>query len=301
MKAWQYALAVFFGGCCYGILSTFVKLAYSAGFSMAEVSGSQYLFGTLFIWVCTLFIGKQVQKLSISSFIKVLISGLPMGLTGIFYYQSLQTVDASLAIIFLFQFVWIGTLLEWIFYKHKPNKGKLLSIAILLIGSLFATGLIIEGGKTISLSGLGWGMLSALSFSSFILVSGAVGNQLHPIFKSALLSSGALIIVMIILPPSFLLDPSTLLKLSPYGLVLGFFGVMLPPLLFSIGMPRVGPSLGTILSASELPVAVIMSTLILREQVDLIQWFGVILVLFGIFIGNTSFIRNRKKISTGNA
>ncbi|MFK4998521.1 hypothetical protein ACI2OX_17990 [Bacillus sp. N9] len=39
------------------------------------------------------------------------------------------------------------------------------------------------------------------------------------------------------------------------------------PLLFSIGMPHIGPGLGTILSASELPVAVIMSALVLGEYV----------------------------------
>jgi hypothetical protein len=39
MKLWHYALLVFFGGYCYGILSTFVKLAYAAGFTVTEVTG----------------------------------------------------------------------------------------------------------------------------------------------------------------------------------------------------------------------------------------------------------------------
>ncbi|GIN58196.1 EamA family transporter [Lederbergia ruris] len=294
MKAWHYALLVFFGGCCYGILSTFVKLAYASGFTMAEVSGSQYLFGTIFIWGLTLFIKKN--KISFKQFIKIVVSGIPMGLTGIFYYKSLQTVDASLAIIFLFQFVWIGTVLEWIFYKTKPNKNKLISIVILLVGSVLATGLLVGGSKSISWAGFGWGMLAACSFSAFILVSGAVGNQLHPIFKSALLSTGALCTVMILLPPVFILDSSVFLGLAPYGLLLGFFGVMLPPLLFSIGMPHVGPGLGTILSASELPVAVILSTVVLRENVTLLQWFGVICVLAGIFIGQASFILKKRQV-----
>lgn len=50
MKLWHYALIVFLGGCCYGILSTFVKLAYSAGFSTPEVTGAQYFFGTVLSW-----------------------------------------------------------------------------------------------------------------------------------------------------------------------------------------------------------------------------------------------------------
>ncbi|MFK4998519.1 hypothetical protein ACI2OX_17980 [Bacillus sp. N9] len=61
MKIWHYAVIVFLGGCSYGILSTFVKLAYSAGFSVAEVSGSQVLFGTILIWLIVF-----LQKINIS-------------------------------------------------------------------------------------------------------------------------------------------------------------------------------------------------------------------------------------------
>ncbi|MEK3889693.1 EamA family transporter [Bacillus sp. FSL K6-3431] len=295
MKTWQYATIVFLGGCCFGILSTFVKLAYSAGFSMAEVAGGQFLFGTIFIWLIVLITKKKKFNISMLQVCKLLISGFPMGLTGIFYYKSLQTVDASLAIIFLFQFIWIGTLIEWIFYKNKPNQSKLISIIILLVGSVLAAGFIVDGIKELSLIGMIWGMLSACTFSIFILVSGAVGNNVPPIFKSALLSTGALSIVMILFPPMFLFNIPVLLGLAPYGLLLGFFGVFLPPLLFSIGMPYVGPGLGTILSASELPVAVIMSAIILGENVTLIQWSGVSLILAGIVFGNATFLKRKNE------
>ena len=66
----------------------------------------------------------------------------------------------------------------------------------------------------------------------------------------------------------------------------GFFGSLVPPVLFNIGMPKVGSGLGTILSASELPTAVMMSTLILHEAVTYSQWFGVIMILCGIAFPN---------------
>ena len=98
MKLWHYALLVFFGGCCYGILSTFVKLAYAAGFTVTEVTGGQYFFGTVLTWIVVLFTKKN--KLTVKQTSKLILSGIPFGLTGIFYYQSLQTLNASLAIIF---------------------------------------------------------------------------------------------------------------------------------------------------------------------------------------------------------
>lgn len=284
LNKWKYTSIVFLGGCCYGILSTFVKLAYSAGYSVTEVTGGQYLFGTLMTWLLILFTKKK--KITRSLTLKLLLSGIPFGLTGAFYYQSLQTLNASLAIILLFQFVWIGTLFELIFYKKKPNKEKLLSIFILLVGSILAGGIISEGGIELSWKGTIWGLLSALTFATFIFLSGSVGKDTPPLLKSALLSTGALVAVFLMYPPIYLFDLPKLVGVVPYGSILGLFGVFLPPLLYSIGMPQIDPGLGTILTASELPVAVSMSALVLGESVGWSRWMGVILILIGIMVSN---------------
>ena len=287
MKTWHYALMVFLGGCSLGILSTFVKLAYAAGYAMSEVTGSQVLVGTIIIWIVSLFTRKK--KLHVIQTLKLVLAGIPMGLTGLLYYQSLQTLEASLAIICLFQFIWIGTLIEWIFYKKHPSTGKILSIMILLSGSVLAAGFLGESIESISWQGASWGILSAFTFSIFILLSGIVGKGTPAIQKSALLSTGGLIITFILFPPLFLVDLPTVIGIAPYGLILGIFGVVFPPLLFSIGMPHVGPGLGTILTASELPVAVIMSAFVLSEQISMYQWAGVVLILGGIVVGNRKF------------
>lgn len=291
MKAWQYALIVFLGGCCYGLLSTIVKLAYSAGFTVTQVTGSQYLLGTLLIWMVALFSKKK--KLTLVKIGKLLLAGIPVGLTGVFYYQSLQTLDASLAIIFLFQFVWIGSFIEWIVYKKTPSKGKMASIGILIIGSILAAGIIVEGGIEISWQGTVWGLLSALTYTALIFVSGSVEKDTPPVQKSALLSTGGLITVLLFFPPTDLFHVPVFMGITPYGLFLGLFGVALPPLLFSIGMKHIGPGLGTILTASELPVAVILSSLVLAENVSLSQWLGVVLILCGIVAGNVKMPKTK--------
>ena len=38
-------LLVFFGACSFGILSTFVKLAYHDGYTLGDVTGAQAFFG----------------------------------------------------------------------------------------------------------------------------------------------------------------------------------------------------------------------------------------------------------------
>jgi len=293
MKTWQYALIVFLGGCCYGALSTFVKLAYSAGFTVAEVTGSQYLMGALLIWMVALFSKKK--KLTLAKIGKLLLSGIPLGLTGVFYYQSLQTLHASLAIIFLFQFVWIGSLFEWVFYKKTPTIGKVVSIGILVVGSILAAGIIAEGSGEITWQGTVWGLLSALTYTTFIFLSSTVENDTPPVQKSALFATGGLITVLILVQPTELFHVPVFMGVAPYGLYLGLLGVALPPLLLSIGMPHIGPGLGTILTASELPVAVILSSLVLAEHVSMSQWIGVILILGGIVAGNVKISKAKMK------
>jgi hypothetical protein len=83
MKTWHYALLVLLGGCSYGALSTFVKLAYSAGFTSAAMKGSQFFMGTHLNWIVALFSKKK--KLTLHKIGKLLLSGIPLSLTSLFY------------------------------------------------------------------------------------------------------------------------------------------------------------------------------------------------------------------------
>jgi drug/metabolite transporter (DMT)-like permease len=63
---------------------------------------------------------------------------------------------------------------------------------------------------------------------------------------------------------------------------LGFFGVLLPVLLFSIGTPKIGTGDATIIGAAELPTAVLASVFVLHEHVAFLQIIGVVMIFIGI-------------------
>jgi drug/metabolite transporter (DMT)-like permease len=225
------------------------------------------------------------------------LAGTTFGMTGIFYYQSLKTLDASMAIIFLFQFVWIGTIFDFLFNKKKPSPAKIISIIILIAGSLLAANIFTSSTQAITLSGAVWGFLSSISYTTSMFFSSKMENELPAVQKSAFLTTGALLMIFLVFPPVAFTNVSLITGIFPYALLLGFFGVFLPPLLYSIGLPHIGPSLGTMLSSSELPVAVIMSFTVLKEPVNTPQWFGVLLILAGILSGNLFSGKNSKSSS----
>jgi drug/metabolite transporter (DMT)-like permease len=62
-------------------------------------------------------------------------------------------------------------------------------------------------------------------------------------------------------------------------------------------MPHIGPGLGTILTYAELPIAVILSALVLTEHVSLSQWLRVVFILGGIIAGNLKITKKKIKSS----
>ena len=66
--------------------------------------------------------------------------------------------------------------------------------------------------------------------------------------------------------------------------------------LFSIGVPKVGTGLGTILGAAELPTAIIASITLVHEVVTFMQWIGIIVILLGIFTPQLLTARKEKNV-----
>ncbi len=289
----KYLLSVLLGAICYGILSTIVVTAYG------EVVGSQLLVGFVLAWGLVLFtkirekrkrkssagIAEKAAtpaKLSWKQRLFLMAAGTPTAVTGLLYYQSLKYIPNSLAIILLFQFTWIGVLIHSVSQRKRPNGIVFLTLAILFGGTLLAAGIIEQGLARFNWIGVILGLLSAVSYSAFILLSGKAVPSVHPAYRSGWMITGGMLLVFALFPPQFLFNGMLWGDLLVFGLLLGFFGAFIPPVLFAVGVPHIGEGMTGILGASELPVAVMLSSLVLHEHVSLLQWTGVALVMLGV-------------------
>ncbi|MFC5650197.1 DMT family transporter [Paenibacillus solisilvae] len=292
----KYILSVLLGAMSYGILSTIVVKAYGEGYGLGEVVGSQLLVGFLLSWSLAFYMrrrsskresassrtSKPVGRLTWKQRFMLMAAGMPTAVTGLLYYHSLRYIPNSLAIILLFQFTWMGVLLHAISQRKRPNAIMLLTLAVLFGGTLLAAGIMEQGVSRFNIIGIVLGLLAAVSYTMFILFSGKAVPSVHPAIRSSWMITGGLILVFILFPPTFLLNGLLLGKLLLFGLLLGLFGAFIPPVLFAIGVPHIGEGMAGILGASELPVAVLLSSSVLHEQVSFLQWAGVGLVLIGV-------------------
>ncbi len=147
------------------------------------------------------------------------------------------------------------------------------------------------------MKGILFGLLAAITFSLYIFASGRVSTEVPIYSKSFLMTTSATLFVCIMFPPTYLIDGTLQAGLWKYALILGFFGVVIPVICFSIGIPKVGTGLGTILGAVELPTAVIASITLVHEVVSPLQWLGIVCILLGIFIPQMLNVRKERQIA----
>lgn len=289
-------LLVFFGACSFGILSTFVKLAYHEGYTLGDVTGAQAFFGAVILWILFFFQSRTLQYKAkeitiITPWWKMVLAGTCTGLVSVFYYQCVKLVPNSVAIILLMQFIWMSILLEFIIFKKKPSTLQFLAILLVLGGTVLASGMIETNIGSLNLTGIGFGLLAAISYAGFLMLSGKIGNEYPPLKKSALMITGACILIFIIFPPVFLFNGALSGSLLKWGLIIAIFGTVIPPLFYAEGVPKIGTALSSILSAAELPVAVMMAGFVLQEQVSFLRWVGVAVILSAMVLPNLKFLK----------
>jgi drug/metabolite transporter (DMT)-like permease len=288
-------LLVALGATSYGMLATFVKLAYIEGFTTAEVTSSQFIYGIIGILLINLFQRikhkNTTQKANTKNILQLMIAGTSMGMTSVFYYLAVKYIPVSIGIVLLMQTVWMGVLLEWFLDKKAPSLQKTVAVIVVIFGTGLAINILkidfIDTSINWSL-GLFWGLLAAASFTTTMFTANKVALEISSAQRSLYMLLGGAIIVF-----GFGLYTQTtdfnFEIFTKWGIVLALFGTIIPPMLLNAGFPLTGIGLGSIVSSLELPVSVLMAYFLLNEKILLIQWIGILLIILAIVIMNIQF------------
>jgi len=276
------------GATSYGMLATFVKMAYTEGYTTAEVTTSQFVLGIIGILIINAFQKikhkDNVVKATPKNIFNLMLAGTSLGMTSLFYYLAVKYIPVSIGIVLLMQTVWMGVLLEMILEKKLPSKQKVVAVLIVLVGTVLATN-IINNDITLDWRGIGWGVLAAASFTTTMFTANHVATEISSAQRSLYMLLGGAVIVF-----SFALftqvTPFNLNIFVKWGIILALFGTIIPPMLMTAGFPLTGIGLGSIVSAIELPVSVMMAFVLLNEEVILLQWIGILLIILAIVLMN---------------
>ena len=281
------------GATSYGMLATFVKIAYGEGYTTPEVTVAQFVYGIMGMLMINMFQKAKkrntVIKASQKNISKLMLAGTSLGFTSIFYYLAVKYIPVSIAIVLLMQTVWMGVLFEMILEKKVPSTQKIVSVFIVLTGTILATN-VIENSIVLDWRGIVLGLFAAASFTTTMFTANRVATHISSAQRSLFMLLGGAVIVTIF-AISTQTTPFNFEIFIKWGIILALFGTIIPPLLLNAGFPLTGIGLGSIVSALELPVSVLMAYLLLDEQVNLIQWLGIILIILAIIIMNVNLKR----------
>lgn len=294
-------LLVSAGAASYGVLATIVRLAYNEGYTTIEATVSQYSTGLLVMGLLTLLSprtrrsaapdGSITDPSRSGNILRLVAGGTAYGLTGICYYFSVRYLPVSICVILLMQAIWMGILLDTLLLRKMPSADKCLAGIVVLGGTLMATNAI-GNFQGLDPRGVGWGLAAALTYTVSLFVANRVAVNIPPREKSFWILTGGTAIILLIGAPQIFQGDFQFPIYGKWGPMLALFGTILPPLLLNMGMPKTGIGLGSILISIEIPVSVGLAYVLLHEQVLLIQWIGIALIIIAIVLLNLRTLRS---------
>lgn len=296
-NTWLGAFAILLAATSYGLVNSVIKTMYASGLNIAHVTLSQAIGGTLIVLLLVAILRIRITRVTKAQFWQIVGLGiLGQTVSTIAMNLALERLSASIAIILLFQFVWITVVIEWIITRRAPRRAQQLAVAIVLIGTVLAVGVSPQEWRHLSAAGIAWGLLSGVGYAVFLSFSGRVATDVHPFQKAAMMMLGSMPFTLTVLVCTMPAAVSQALVDSPnwaiWALPVAIMSVLIPVLGFNWGLARVDASYGAILGAFELPVSIFGSVVCLDEPVSHIQYAGIALILIGIYISERWHIKS---------
>lgn len=290
-------ILVFFGGACYGFNATCYKLSYAWGFTSAQIAAAQMwsafaLFAVLF--AAEYLRGKRWTKIGAANAWNLAGIGAVTCLTSIFYTYAMSVLPVALALTLLFQFTWIGTVIQVIMTRRAPAPSQVVSALIIVFGTVFASGLYATDLANCNPWGIAAGLVAAVSCASFLALSGRIQPKCSQAQRGFLICGGAVVMSHLICP-DFIVSGVLLEGIAPLGLVAGACGFFLPVLLFSIGTPHLPAGLSSVLASSELPAGLFVAMMVLGSPIGPVEWLGVAIILAGVCVSQLQFLPRKSK------
>jgi drug/metabolite transporter (DMT)-like permease len=236
------AMYVLVAGACYGTISTITKLAYRDGFTPAEIT-FQVVVGCFLLWLLSLRHWKQLANTPRKTLGKVLLSGIPFGITEVCYTFCLDKIPASIAVILLFQSAWMTQIVEMVETRTWLKPRRWLALMAVMGGTCLAAGVQRGDFTELNLAGVFLGLGSAVSFTISQLASKKVAAEMQPMLKSAIQVSGTVLFVLpcvaLFLRSEIRMTDEREPKLWFWLTVLALVGVVCTHFCLNKGAPRV--------------------------------------------------------------
>ena len=299
MKAVKYKIQFVLSMIIFGTMGLIVRYIDLSSSETALLSSS---IGCLFL-IVVLFMRKRTitWKLVKANGCILFFSGIALGGNWMFLYQAYDHTTLTNATLgYYFAPVFVMILSPFILKEQLPVK-KIICIGIAIIGMLMIVGNGVSASGTEDLLGIFFGLLAAACYAALMLLNKFI--RLMGRLEITIIQLG--ITALLLLPYVFLTEGFGVFGVSkssvPFIIILGIVNTGIGFWLFFSGMEKLKGQSIAMLSYVDPFVAILISAVILREHMTIVQIIGGALLLGSTFISENKviiFSKRGKSVST---
>lgn len=209
-------------------------------------------------------------------------SGAFLFLSQVLIYIAIASIGPGVAVTILFMYPLITVPLAWFLFGDRPSVIRWVVMAAILLGVVL-TALPRLSMTNISQWGIFSAILSGIFFALYLIAMQISFRKLHPVPVSVIQFITIFVLTSLMLTIWFPVKepPNNLLGLVIGGIVLGSL-TLVGYLLNNLGVKRLGAARASIVAASGPVLTALLAFLITDDDLQVIQWLGIILVTIGI-------------------
>ena len=287
---WKGAFLVFGSAFGFALKGIFIKAAYRYSIDTISLLSLRFLFSTPFY--LAIILRERLYEVTHPTISKLTwlhlfwVGVLGYYFASYFNFLGLNYITASLERILLFVYPTFVLIISTVLIKKKITKLQWLALTITYLGILiaFLENIDTSQQKDISL-GAFWVILSGFIYAFYLIGSEKLITQLGTTRFTcwAVLSAFVPTLIHCYVQNGLAIFnfPAEVYWIS---LAMAIFSTVLPTFMISEGIKRVGPSNASIIASIGPIFTIILATTFLGETLSLVQIFGTLLVLFGVFL-----------------
>jgi drug/metabolite transporter (DMT)-like permease len=272
-------------GAIWGLHGPAIKFAFAAGFTFPQLVVGESLvaaliFGGVVAW-------RRIPPPSDSrSWVTLLATGVFTAGVPLFLFWAYRLGPVPIGATLFFLYVPFTQLINVVITRRPPAPRELGSAVLVVAGALLATDFL-DSANAANLHGVPFAILAAGCFAVSFVLNARLGQAATPTFRSFICCTVASVVVLVLaISVGWPLVPTGIppVRVALWLASLGILWQVIPILLLMSYIARTGSGLGSILTSSELPVAILAAALVLGDRIRPSQLVGIALVLAGIVL-----------------
>jgi len=271
-------LLVFLSAASFSFSSVIAKWAYGLGFTPYSYALGASLWAVLILalvarrrpWLPPRGAGRSVLAYCLSG-----------ALSGLLFNVTLFYLDISLTTLLVFTFPALVALGAWLWLGQRPSALQAVAVTLTLAGAVLTAGPV---RGDVHLLGVGLAVVTAVTHSAYMLVGEGLSRTWDATAATAFARGANALLSAAVAPGAVVALAHTGAAGWGYLLFAGVVAAACPFLFLMHGMARVGASRAAVVSAAELPLALLFGRLVMSDSLTWLQGTGAALITLAVLL-----------------